>query len=436
MNVPLLARVRQALHRFGQSPVFIPVKKLAAKFFNEEMLRLGMEGLANHKLRSLLTMLGIIFGVAAVISMLAIGEGARRKSLAQIQALGLQNIIVKNLRNVNEQGKNAKNENINLGDLEAVKNIIRQAKVVVPVVENEYPVSYKNRHQDLKISGSTEDYFKIFRLRMDKGGFFNRLDNAHYQRVCILGRTAARDLFVVENPLDKMIKIGFVWFRVIGVLDYHPISTAGSEEVNLNDHIFLPIKSAMLRLPADRPARGLDEMIVQIGDEKQIPVIAGLIDRILYRRHNQQKSYHLIVPEQLLQQSAETQRIFNIVMGAIAGISLLVGGIGIMNIMLASVLERTREIGIRRSIGATKMDIRNQFLIEAVFLSLAGGIIGILLGYLLAFGITMFSDWETAVSWWSVILSFGVSSAVGIIFGYYPARKAAELNPIEALRYE
>jgi len=192
----------------------------------------------------------------------------------------------------------------------------------------------------------------------------------------------------------------------------------------------------MVRLPAKRMSRGLNEMIVKIKDEKKIPAAANLIDNILYRRHNQEKIHKLIVPEQLLQQSAETQRIFNIIMGAIAGISLLVGGIGIMNIMLASVLERTREIGIRRSVGAAKKDIRNQFLIEAVFLSLAGGIIGIFFGYILAVGITMFSEWETAVSLWSIVLSFGVSTSVGIIFGFYPAKKAADLNPIDALRYE
>lgn len=428
--------ISEVIRQIKQNAVFIFIRKTLLKFLDEETVRLGSEGLINHKLRSLLTMLGIIFGVAAVISMLAIGEGARRKSLAQIQALGLNNIIIKNQDASEKEEENNRQMSLGLGDISAIQNIIKQAAIVVPVIQGEYAVAYKTRKDDYEVTGTSVDYFKLFHLQMDRGGFFCEQDNNYYQRVCVLGKTVARDLFIVENPLGKMIKIGPVWFRVIGVLSYHPVSTAGSEEVNLNDHIFVPLNSALVRLPSERPASGLDEIIVRIEDEKKIPEVAQVIDNILYRRHNQQKIHHLIVPEQLLRQSAETQRIFNIIMGAIAGISLLVGGIGIMNIMLASVLERTREIGIRRSVGATKKDVRNQFLIEAVFLSLAGGIIGILFGYVLALGVTLFSEWETAVSLWSVLLSFGVSSGVGVIFGYYPARKAAELNPIDALRYE
>ncbi len=429
-------KIIELIVRFFDLKAFSPIKKFVKIYINEETIRLGWEGITHHKLRSILTMLGIIFGVAAVISMLAIGEGARRKSLAQIQALGLRNIIVKNIQETASNDDQDAQDNLTLEDVSAITNIISDAVAVVPVIETEYSVSYGNRQKDLSVTGTAGDYFKIFQLEIERGGYFSSLDNNRYQRVCVLGKTAARDLFIVENPIGKMIKIDFVWFRVIGVMAYHPVSTAGSEEVNLNNHIFVPIKSSMIRLPAERPSKTLDEMIVQIKNEKKIPAAASLIDNILYRRHNQNKIHRLIVPEQLLKQSAETQRIFNIIMGAIAGISLLVGGIGIMNIMLASVLERTREIGIRRSVGASKNDIRNQFLIEAVFLSLAGGIIGICIGYFLALSITIYSDWETAVSLWSVILSFGVSSSVGIIFGYYPAKKAAELNPIEALRYE
>ncbi|RLD16047.1 hypothetical protein DRI50_02860 [candidate division KSB1 bacterium] len=254
--------------------------------------------------------------------------------------------------------------------------------------------------------------------------------------MCVLGEEAARDLFLAENPLGKKIRIGTVWFTVIGVLRHHPVSTAGATEVNFNDHIFAPLNTVFIRF--DRPTRQseLGQLIVHVKDEKQILKTAQLIETILLRRHDAQKDFAMIVPEQLLKQSEETQRIFNLVMGTIAGISLLVGGIGIMNIMLASVLERTREIGIRRSLGATRRDIMGQFLLEAVLLSLIGGIAGILLGYILSYGVTLFSNWETSVSWWSVILAVGVSSGVGILFGYVPARKAAELNPIDALRYE
>jgi len=196
------------------------------------------------------------------------------------------------------------------------------------------------------------------------------------------------------------------------------------------------VQTAILRLGESAERDRLDQIIVRIADSRYIVSSAAFIDQVLYRRHFETRNYKLIVPEQLLRQSQETQRIFNIVMGAIAGISLLVGGIGIMNIMLASVLERTREIGLRRSVGATQNDIRNQFLIEAILLSLGGGIVGILLGYGLSFGVTLYSDWETAVSLWSVVLAVGVSSVVGILFGLFPAKKAARLDPIEALRYE
>lgn len=427
--------IKERIKRIKQNRGYIFLRNLLLKFLNEETLRIGSQGLLTHKLRSLLTMLGIIFGVAAVISMLAIGEGARRKSLAQIQALGLNNIIIKNQQTFDEQ-EDEQVQSLELEDVSALQHIVKQLSAVVAIVQREYTVSYKTRQEEYKITGSGSEYFKLFHLQIDKGGFFAPHDNQYYQRVCVLGSSAARELFIVENPLGKMIKIGPVWFRVIGVLSYHPVSTAGSEEVNLNNHIFVPLNSALVRLPSQKPPDSVDEILVRVDNEEKIPAVARVIDNILYRRHHQQKIHHLIVPEQLLRQSAETQRIFNIVMGAIAGISLLVGGIGIMNIMLASVLERTREIGIRRSVGATRQDVRNQFLIEAVFLSLAGGLIGVLLGYVLAYGVTLFSEWETAVSLWSVLLAFGVSSGVGVIFGYYPARKAAELNPIEALRYE
>ncbi|MCK4716113.1 MAG: FtsX-like permease family protein, partial [Candidatus Marinimicrobia bacterium] len=243
-------------------------------------------------------------------------------------------------------------------------------------------------------------------------------------------------LFPLEDALGKYIKIENHWFMVVGVLQYQPVSVAGNIEVNLNAHVFIPVQTALVRFRRSPNKSELDKIIVQINDGKYVVSSADFIDRILFRRHNEENNYKLIVPEQLLRQSEETQKIFNIVMGAIAGISLLVGGIGIMNIMLASVLERTREIGIRRSLGATKLDIRNQFLAEAMILSLIGGVIGILIGYGLTFIVTFYSDWETAVSLWSVILSFGVSSMVGILFGYYPAKKAAELSPIEALRHE
>jgi len=220
------------------------------------------------------------------------------------------------------------------------------------------------------------------------------------------------------------------------VLHYQPKSTAGTREVDLNSHIIAPFSTVNIRFDREKGENRMGQIVLRIRKGTPMQKTANLVDQVLYRRHKNSKTYAMIVPEQLLRQSEETQKIFNIIMGAIAGISLLVGGIGIMNIMLASVLERTREIGIRRALGATQKDILRQFLTEAVLLSLFGGLLGIVLGYALALGITYYSDWETAVSIWSVVLSVGVSSGIGIIFGYYPARHAAGFNPIEALRYE
>ncbi len=399
---------------------------------DEELLRMGLQGILEHKLRSFLTMLGIIFGVAAVIAMLAIGEGARRKTLSQIKALGLNNIIV---QSQNEESKDNFGT-IQFTDIEALLNILPSVDAIAPVIQNEPEVMFKTRSEKVTLTGTNTQFFKMMNLKLSEGTIFSDWDDENYQRVCVLGEEVARNLFLAENPLGQTIKIKNVWFRVIGVLEHQPISTAGATEVNFNKHIFAPLNTVYVRFDRPSPASRLGQLIVHVINEKDIAKTAQLIEQILLRRHEDKKDFAMIVPEQLLRQSEETQRIFNLVMGAIAGISLLVGGIGIMNIMLASVLERTREIGIRRSLGATRKDILGQFLLEAVLLSLIGGIAGILLGYFLSFAVTFFSNWETSVSWWSVVLAVGVSSGVGILFGFFPARKAAELNPIDALRYE
>jgi len=400
-----------------------------------EQLRISLDGLRSHKLRSLLTMLGIIFGVAAVIAMLAIGEGARRKTLSQIQALGLQNIIISDTANPDEERENP-SLRLNAGDVQAIQQILPTVSRVVPVFEQTMLANYKSRFIDLTVTATEPSYFELLQMTIQSGGFFSGIDNRLFQRVCVLGEEAAQALFVSENPIGQIIKIETLYFTVIGVLQRQPVSVAGSSELNLNNRIFVPLRTLQARSSLKTGTSEISQIIVAIREPGQVVSSADFIDQIIYRRHNQVRNYKLVVPEQLLRQSEETQKIFNIVMGAIAGISLLVGGIGIMNIMLASVLERTREIGVRRALGATRADIRNQFLTEAVILSLLGGLTGILIGYAMTLLVTLYSEWETAISVWSVVLAFGVSSAVGILFGYYPARNAALLDPIEALRYE
>ncbi len=399
-----------------------------------EQLNISIQGLKEHKTRSLLTMLGIIFGVAAVISMLAIGEGARRKTLSQIQSLGLNNIIIDDISKPEDVDKNT--ELLNTKDLTSILSVVPTIETGVPVLQEKMEANYKNRFEEIELIGTTSEYFNIVNLSLARGGFFSNIDNKLHNRVCVIGTETAKSLFLIENPIGKKIKINNIWFTVIGVLNYQPVSIAGNTEVNLNGYIFTPIKTIQTRFTRDPKKSELDQIIVRVKESPFVVSSSEFIDQLIFRHHNEYKNYKLLVPEQLLKQSEETQKVFNIVMGAIAGISLLVGGIGIMNIMLASILERTREIGLRRAIGATQHDIRNQFLIESSILSLLGGLIGIIIGYILTFGVTSFSDWETAVSLWSIVLSVGVSSIIGIIFGYFPASKAAELDPIEALRYE
>ncbi len=403
-----------------------------SRMVNEQQVRISIEGVLNHKLRSMLTILGIIFGVAAVIAMLAIGEGARRKTLSQIEALGLRNIIVQQQSNADDAGETA----LSMRDIQSLKKIVPGLQQVVPVVERSYEARFGIHTDDVTLAGTTTGYLNLMHLSLASGAVFSSRDNNTYQRVCVLGAQAARQLFPIDDPLGKRVKINGIYFSVIGVLQYQPKSTAGTQEVDLNNHIIAPYKTVNIRFDRAKGENSMDQIVLRLARGTPMQQTANLVDNILFIRHRKIKNYSMIVPEQLLRQSEETQKIFNIIMGAIAGISLLVGGIGIMNIMLASVLERTREIGIRRALGATQKDILRQFLTEAVILSLFGGLFGIILGYALALGITYYSDWETAISIWSVLLSFGVSSGIGIIFGYYPARNAAGFNPIEALRYE
>lgn len=412
-------------------------KKIGAsrliQLLKSDEIMMSLHSMKEHKTRTFLTMLGIIFGVGAVISMLAIGEGARRKALDQISSLGLKNIIIRN------QSDTQTDSNIPLleeRDVEALLNIVEDLEYGTGLITMNTDVKYESLLEDRKIVGTTPAYFQMMELDMKAGGFFSDLDNRSHNRVCVVGSDIARDLFKLKSAPGKRIKIGDQWFYVTGVLDYKPVSTAGNTQINYNKHIFVPLNSMRLRYERDPKKAELDQIVVHVGDREKVLGSSEIIEKVIFRRHNSTKNFEMVVPEELLRQSEETQRIFNIVMGAIAGISLLVGGIGIMNIMLASILERTREIGLRRSIGATKNDIKAQFLTESILLSLGGGITGILLGYILTYIVTLSTDWNTAVTLWSVILSVGVSSLVGIVFGYYPAKKAANLDPIEALRYE
>jgi putative ABC transport system permease protein len=408
----------------------------------EESFAVSLDGLFSHKLRSVLTMLGIIFGVAAVIAMLSIGAGAKREALDQIRLLGTNNVIVRSYTVVtqsDEKGSVVEGAGLTMEDA-------RSFMVLAPLVEASVPqkeygnvrVTFNQAEALATVVGTVPDYQNVLSFKTTKGGFFNYQDNHQSRRVAVLGNGIKEKLFAFEDPIGRQIKVGDLWFTVLGVMEPKPQSTGkgGVGDRDLNTDVYVPLSSALLRFERDKTTPEVDQVILKVTDENRIKEAANLVSTLLNIRHRQMKDYRIVVPEELLRQSQKTQKIFNIVMGAIAGISLLVGGIGIMNIMLASILERTREIGIRRAIGATRKDILGQFLIEAILLSFSGGLIGILIGFLMTKIISGYAHWKTIIELSSILLSFCVSAGVGILFGIYPARKAAMLDPIEALRYE
>lgn len=407
-----------------------------------ESISIGVEGLHNHLLRSILSMLGIIFGVGAVIAMLSIGEGAKQEALEQIQLMGMNNIIVMDIpREKTERQTDEPMKSIGLTRLDAfaVQELNPLVQATVPIREKKMDIRYGSELMNVPVIGTMPEYIQVMNYKPSDGTFFSYQDVEQVRRVCVLGNTIKRTLFLYYDPLGKKLKIGDQWFTIIGVMEDKMSMSSGKTDLpiqDMNQDVYIPLSTAFRRFPRLSNESEINRFVARIDDVTRIQEAANIIKSTMERRHSRVENFSITVPEALLRQSQKTQRIFNIVMGAIAGISLLVGGIGIMNIMLATVLERTREIGIRRAIGATRIDILGQFLLEAVMLSFTGGMIGIILGFTLTRVIAAYADWQTIVSWQAIFLAFWVSVAVGIIFGVYPARRAARMNPIEALRYE
>jgi len=444
-----------------------------------QILSISLEAVFNNKFRSILTALGIIFGVAAVIAMMAIGNGARVEILNQIKLVGVNNIVIVPLTekqnkqkqaDEEEEGKTLKKKyspGLTLKDAENIRANIPTVERVSPEVK--YPVLAirSGNKMNVDLSGVTNVFFELFNLNLLEGSFFKSRQMESGAPVCIIGPEVKARLFPKENPIGKSLKCGNVWFKVIGVLKGVKVS----EKVeslgvgNYNKMVFAPIKAVLLRLKdrslinqaalggaevfysgnsmmiTEKEGSGggenqLDKIVVQVKNTEDLTATAGVITRMLQRRHRGVEDFEIKIPELLLKQEQKTRDIFNIVLGAIAGISLIVGGIGIMNIMLASVLERIREIGIRRATGATRQDIVFQFLAEATFISITGGLFGIILGVVMAKIISTTTGILTVVSFPSILVSFVVAAAVGIIFGYLPAKKASEQDPVESLRHD
>ncbi len=407
-----------------------------------ESFTIGLEGIRSHKLRSLLTMLGIIFGVGAVIAMLSIGEGAKQEALEQISQLGISNIIIQDFQ-IKDPDKTKEGSNFSRGlsmeDAEAVFAICPLVEQVVPQKEISTPITFGSEKSNGMAIGVTPEYINIMNDYVKEGTFFDYDHMKNSARVCVLGSGVKRELFYFQNAVGKKIKLGTIWFTVIGVMEDKTVNTSGGSTIrirDLNQDVYIPLTTALKRFSRQKLSSEIDQITAKVVDPVRIREAANIVKGIVKKRHYSVEDFQIVIPEELLKQSQRTQKIFNIVMGAIAGISLLVGGIGIMNIMLATVLERTREIGIRRAVGATRNDILGQFIIEALLLSVVGGLMGIVLGFLMTKIITYYASWKTIVSIYSVFLAFGVSASIGMIFGIYPAKKASGLDPIESLRYE
>jgi len=408
-------------------------------------LAFGFENLASHKLRSLLTMLGMIFGVAAVVAMLSIGAGAQQKVMAFIEQLGVRNLIVeaKEARNEQEYQKVRKNSpGLTLSDYQVIRqNVtdILEASArkrftptkVLPKPQQDTPIVY----------GVEPSYLDIGHLRVTEGRFFDASDNSTSAPVCVLGAAAKDSLFGASQAVGEYIKLNVLWCHVIGIVapQLAPESDAsGVRTEDMNNLVYAPLNSVLYRLEDSQSwmKDEVDGLYLHLASADTSATDAEVVRGILNSSHHDAGDFSVIVPAELLAQQKRTEQLFNTVMVAIASISLLVGGIGIMNIMLAAILERTREIGVRRAIGARRWDIIRQFVIEATLISFAGGLLGVVLGFAMSQLIAWLAGWSTVVTIESILLAFLVSISVGLIFGIYPAVKAARLDPVEAIRYE
>jgi putative ABC transport system permease protein len=442
-------------------------------------LYIAIDAVISNKVRSLLTALGIIFGVAAVIAMLAIGNGAQQEILEQIKLVGVNNIVIKPVIEQKEsevevdpsqREKKKFSPGLTIRDVNSINETIPTLTKISPEIILETNVVREGFRRSAKLVGVEPSYFEIFNFELNEGTMFSETQERLGAPVCIIGQAIQTKFFPTENPVGKNIKVGPHWLTIIGVMKERYVSKSSISKLGIRDFnmdIYTPLHTMLVRYKnrdmvtstdlrlANRESRGnvaddgsaaaelerknyhqLDRLVIQVKETELLQPSAEVLSRLLKRRHYDVVDFEIEIPELLLKQQQRTNDIFNYVLGAIAGISLLVGGIGIMNIMLASVLERIKEIGLRLSIGAKKSDVTQQFLFEAMMISVSGGLIGVILGITMAFIVSEFAEIPTLISFGSIVLSFGVAATVGLVFGIAPARKAASQDPITSLRYE
>jgi len=425
-----------------------------------------------NKVRTFLTALGIIFGVASVITMLAIGNGAEKEILAQLELVGVNNIVITPIiddsnTDIDEnEGENnggiSFSKGLDILDTKSITEHIPSVKLVSAEIILDTYIINNGRQNPVKLVGVSDSFFESSNISIENGQNFSQYQHTNSLPVCIIGKKVEKKLFTGESALGKQVKVKDVWLQVVGIIEEKLISEKAQENLGIRDvnqDVYVPIKTFLVRYknrktnseiggssgrnqsgPKESNPRGnyhqIDKLTVQVYNSNELKSTAEVLSKMLKRRHNDVLDFEISIPIQLLKQQQKTKQIFNIVLSLIAGISLLIGGIGIMNIMLASVLERTKEIGVMRAIGATEEDVIMQFLSESVLISVGGGIIGIILGVLGAYIIEIVSGIETVLTISSIMLSFLIAVAVGLVFGIFPARAAAKKRPIEALRSE
>ncbi len=397
------------------------------------ILKVAIRSLLANKLRSFLAMLGIIIGVGAVISMLALGAGAQKQVMDRVTAMGTNLLIIRPGSTSRGGVRSGSRENLKIEDAEAILNEVENVVAVAPVVMGRSQLKYLNKNSSTSITGSSSVYLEMRAFEVEKGRGFTSVEESRNARVAVLGATTVETLFGDQDPIGETIKVRGSNFRVIGVLK----AKGDQGWFNPDDMVVMPYSTAMKQVVGQSY---LSEIDVKVSDTASLTTVQEKITELLRKRHRirseAEDDFNIRNQAEFVEMATDVTRTFTILLGGIASISLIVGGIGIMNIMLVTVTERTREIGVRKAIGARDRDILRQFLLESILVSALGGMLGVSAGIGTAELVSKFTQFGTVVELYSVILALAVSASVGVFFGYYPARRAAKLDPIEALRYE